>query len=109
MMLVNKNNKWQSGEVNCLCTRNSMLRASSSFALQITKLSARKFSAAAAESASTGSGLPWALGATVAAITAGAVVGLRSQHSMLLQEDVQWMQKISGGASAQHHDHHGKH
>jgi hypothetical protein len=86
----------------------SMLRASSNVVRHLSKQGARKFSAAAAESGSGGSDVSLLLGATVAALTAAAVVAVRSQHTALLEQEKIWLQKI-GGASSAHDDHHGKH
>jgi hypothetical protein len=82
-----------------------MLRASSNLA----RHAARKFSSAAAESGSGGSDMSWLLGATVAVLTAGAVCGVRSQHTVLLQQEKEWLQKIGKGASSGHDGHHAKH
>jgi hypothetical protein len=89
-------------------TLKNMLRASSNIARRLLKQGARNFSAAAESEAVGGANLPWALGGTVAAVTAGAVVAVRSQHAVLIQEEKEWLRKV-GGASAGHDSHHGKH
>ena len=88
-----------------------MLRASSNVVRHLSKQGARKFSAAAAESGEGGAGMSWLLGAPVAALTTGAVIAVRSHHSALLQQEVEWNKKIGGASSDGHHDnsHHGKH
>jgi hypothetical protein len=98
-------------ELNRSGPRKSMLRASSNLTRHLTRQGARKFSAAAAESGEGGAGMSWLLGATVAALTAGAVIAVRSHHSVLLQQEVEWNKKIGGASSGGHHDnsHHGKH
>ena len=53
--------------------------------------------------------MSWLLGATVAVLTAGAVVAVRSQHTVLLQQDLEWQKKVSGSSSTANGDHHGKH
>jgi hypothetical protein len=90
-------------------TRKSMLRASSNFVQCLTKKAGRKFSAAATSESGAGSDMSWLLGATVAVLTAGAVVAVRSQHTVLLQQELEWTRKISGGSAAGHDNHHGKH
>jgi hypothetical protein len=87
----------------------SMLRASSKLAQHFTKQGGRKFSAAAAGESGAGSDVSWLLGATVAVLTAGAVVAVRSQHSVLLQQDLEWKNKVSQSSSNGRDDHHGKH
>ncbi len=86
-----------------------MLRASSKAAQYLAKNGSRKFSAAAASESGAGSDMSWLLGATVAVLTAGAVVAVRSQHAVLLQQEVEWTKKISGSSAAGHDSHHGKH
>ena len=53
--------------------------------------------------------MSWLLGATVAVLTAGAVVAVRSQHTVLLQQELEWQKKVSGASSSANGDHHGKH
>ena len=86
-----------------------MLRASSKLAHHLTKQGGRKFSAAAASESGAGSDMSWLLGATVAVLTAGAVVAVRSQHTVLLQQELEWQKKVSGSSSTANGDHHGKH
>jgi hypothetical protein len=86
-----------------------MLRTSSKLLQRFAKEGGRKFSAAAASESGAGSDMSWLLGATVAVLTAGAVVAVRSQHEVLLTQELEWTRKISGASAAGHDNHHGKH